>query len=87
MTFGMTIRLHETERSEPVARPARIQKYIDILLRKEESSAMISAMRNSIAENSATHADEHYDRARCARILQPERVLAGGRKFFVLNPP
>jgi hypothetical protein len=26
---------------------------------------------------------EHYDRARCARVLQPERVPAGGRKIFV----
>jgi len=27
-------------------------------------------------------AGEDYDWARCARVLQPERVSAGGRKIF-----
>jgi hypothetical protein len=28
-------------------------------------------------------ADEHYDRARCARVLQPERVSRGGREISI----
>jgi hypothetical protein len=57
-------------------------KFIDIFLRKHETSATISAMRNSIAENSATHADEPYDRARCVRIYNQTGFSCERGKFL-----
>jgi hypothetical protein len=57
-------------------------KFIDIFLRKEEISAKISAMRNSIAESCPT-APTNIVTGRDARVLQLERVPAGGRKIFV----
>jgi hypothetical protein len=54
----------------------------DIFLRKEESSAMISAMRNSIAESSATAPTNPYDPG-AMRAFATRTGFQGAGKNFV----
>jgi hypothetical protein len=77
------IRPHEAEGSEPVARTAGIPESIAISLRKEETSAMICAMRNSIAESATTAPMNPMTRGVIRAHLQPERVSTSGAKNFV----
>jgi hypothetical protein len=58
-----------------------IPKFIDIFLRKEETSVMIAAMRNSIAESSATAPTTRYDG------LCNQNGFAGARGKFYSNRP
>jgi hypothetical protein len=65
-----------------VARIARIPKSIDIFWREEETSVMIIGDEKLDRRERRDRADEPYDRAPCARVLQPERVPARGAKIF-----
>jgi hypothetical protein len=63
-----------------------IPKFIDIFLRKEETSVMIAAMRNSIAESSATAPTTRYD-GRDGRAFCNQNGFAGARGKFYSNRP
>ena len=71
------------DRYERVVRTAIIPKYIDIFLRKEETSAIISAMRNSIAETSATAPTNPLTGAMGARFCNQNGFLGTRGKIFV----
>jgi hypothetical protein len=64
----------ETQRSEPAPRMGIIQKHNNIVLRKRESKAILSAMGNSMPENFASAPTSLWPGAMRAH-LQPERVF------------